>query len=188
MRFLLSFTAFTVLAMCGLSQKYEPDSALVLTENGCQLIDYYFEDSVTYQWNGDCKLGWIDGFGDLTKLRNREKSSTISAHFERGLAQGDGTYRLHQTNEKYKGKFIDGQLTGQGEYWNDFGDYYKGEIRNFMLHGIGKMIYANGSSFEGKFNVSQSWTGKYTNLQDEVSLIYRGSAIDKLPQTAAYNP
>jgi S1-C subfamily serine protease len=188
MKSVFTLTALIFLLKCGLTQKYEPDSAVVFTEEGCKLIDYYFEDSLTYQWNGECRSGWIDGFGDMTKLRRGERFSTLTAHFTKGLAQGDGTYKIHPTNEHYKGNFIDGQLTGQGEYSNDYGDYYKGQIRNFKLHGNGKMIYANGTSFEGKFNVFNIWTGKYTNLQDDISLFYRGSVIDKLPPSMDYNP
>jgi hypothetical protein len=181
--FFLSFFSFNIY-----SQKYEPDSAMVYTSNGCKLIDYYYGDSLTYTWSGECKSGWIGGTGELTKFKKGEKYSVISANFEEGVPQGIGSYKIIKTNEKYNCTFIDGQMIGQGEYWNDGGDHYKGQIKNFMLHGEGKMTYANGTFFEGTFNKFGIWTGKYVNLQDEVIFIFRGEKVDKLPVVLTYSP
>lgn len=50
------------------------------------------------------------------------------------------------------------------------------------------MIYANGSVFEGKFNLFNFWTGKFTNLKDEITYFHRGLVVDKLPKTINYSP
>ncbi len=81
---------FLVGHLASIGQKYEPDSAVVFTDKNCKLIDYYYEDSITYSWNGECRSGWADGLGEMTKFRKGEKFSTISAQFEKGLAQGQG--------------------------------------------------------------------------------------------------
>lgn len=188
MRALIGMVVLALLAKTSFSQKYEADSAMVYTTNGCKLIDYYYGDSLTYSWKGDCTEGWVNGPGELTKIEKGVEFSVISANYKKGVPQGVGTYKILGTNEKYKGSFVNGQMIGEGEYWNDLGDYYKGQILNFMLHGNGKMTYANGSSFEGVFNVGDAWTGNYTNLKDEVIMLYRGEKIDKPVSKTLYNP
>ena len=188
MRALITLFFLSVYTISSYAQKYEPDSALVFTTDGCKLIDYYFEDSLTYTWSGKCEDGWLSGTGELTKSRKDEKYSVISANFEKGLPQGKGTFKKIITNEKFSGTFIDGQITGDGEYWNDGGDHYEGQMRNFMLHGLGKMTYANGTIFEGTFNKFFLWTGKYVNLQDEIVYVYKAEKVDKLPVGQAYSP
>lgn len=188
MKFFLTIVTICFLSCYAFSQKYEPDSVVAFTDKGCKLIDYYFEDSLTYLWSGECKSGWIEGDGLLIKIRKGKKYSTTSARFERGISQGKGIFKLHQTNERYEGIYVDGQIRGIGKYWNDNGDYYQGQIINFILHGNGKMTYANGSTFEGKFNVSKYWTGKFTNLKDEVSYLYRRTNVEKLPKGIEYSP
>lgn len=188
MKFFISCLVFCVLSLHAFGQRYEPDSAMVFTDQGCKLIDYYFGDSLTYTWSGKCESGWLNGKGELTKFDQGEKISVTSANYLNGVAQGEGSYTIINTNERYYGRFIDGQMTGDGEYWNDGGDHYIGQLMNFMIHGKGKMIYANGSVFEGTFNKFNIWTGKYINLKDEIILVHKGEKVDKLPPVYVYSP
>jgi S1-C subfamily serine protease len=183
-------TLFFLLVFCKtvFSQSHEPDSAMVLTTEGCKYIDYYFGDSLTYSWSGKCENGWVNGSGVLTKHNRGEEFSATTANFISGVAQGNGEFKLIQTNQKYKGQFVNGQLIGEGEYWNERGDYYKGQILNCKLHGRGKMTYGNGSVFQGTFRFNNFWTGNFTNLKDEVIYFYRGEKIDKLRANEVYKP
>jgi S1-C subfamily serine protease/antitoxin component YwqK of YwqJK toxin-antitoxin module len=166
----------------------DEDSLIVEIKKGCKYVNYIVEDSLLFEWNGECKEGWLDGFGQLTAKRNSKKVYTISCQFVDGEAIGHGDFISLVSNTKYSGPIKNGAVYGRGEYWNDKGDYYKGEIRNFILHGNGKMIYANGTIFEGLFNDFNFWTGEFTNLKDEKEFYQEGEKVEKLKKSLNYYP
>jgi S1-C subfamily serine protease len=170
-----------------LSQIFQ-DSVIVEIKKGCKYVNYIAEDSLLFEWNGECKEGWLDGFGELTASRNSKKVYVISCQFVNGEATGHGNFNSLVSNTKYSGPIKNGAVYGRGEYWNDKGDYYKGDIRNFILHGSGKMIYANGTIFEGLFNDFNFWTGEFINLKDEKEYYQEGEKVDKLNRSLNYNP
>jgi antitoxin component YwqK of YwqJK toxin-antitoxin module len=188
MKYKILFIFNVLISFIGFSQDLRNDSLIVSVQEQCKYVDFNYFDSASYQWTGECKAGWLEGYGELKALKNGKEVYTIVSHFEKGLAQGQGTFFDHADEIKFSGPFQDGKIYGVGEYWNGRGDYYKGYIRNYVLHGKGKIIYSNGSEFEGLFYQSNFWTGVFTSLQEEKINFLKGKKVEKLSSVKEYNP
>ena len=79
-------------------------------------------------------------------------------------------------------------MIGIGTFKSSNSDLYSGELRDLTIHGIGKMVYSQGSVFEGTFNKGEFWTGTFLDLKDKRSFFYRQEIVDSMPRYAKYAP
>ena len=84
------------------------------------------------------------------------------------LPHGVGTMEMIN-GERYKGDFIEGNMTGRGTYIFQDKSYYCGEIENGIFKGEGSMKWNNETEYHGNF-VNSSLQGKgkmYNNIIGE---------------------
>jgi S1-C subfamily serine protease/antitoxin component YwqK of YwqJK toxin-antitoxin module len=155
------------------------DEWVVCNNQGCKLLDPYYNDGVSFKWDGGCVNGKANGFGSAIKYENTTLHSTYTGEYVNGLRTGSGKFERHLSNEIWEGNFINGQLSGYGKYKNENGNRYEGNFINYMQHGMGKKYYGNGSTFEGLFNSFIEYSGVFSYPNGEKKYIYRGDLSDR---------
>lgn len=174
---------FFILLYCGaqitLAQTYTLCDKWVDCGKGCQLLDPYYCNGVSFEWSGGSKNGKADGYGTAKKYVNGEYESTYVGEYHNGIRSGKGTF-THKDGSTKTGTFVNGQLVGYGKMESEDGSSYEGEFINYRCHGNGKMRFGNGSTFEG-FVVSDSpYTGKLTNYDGQTILLQEGEPVERI--------
>jgi len=86
-----------------------------------------------------------------------------------GLRSGNGTHTL-QNGETYVGQWLKNQKNSIGKYTfgrNSVKDYYIGESKDNNAHGKGKLVWKDGSIYEGEFEDGlRSGYGTYSSNPD----------------------
>jgi S1-C subfamily serine protease len=164
------------------------DEWVVCNNQGCKLLDPYYSDGVTMNWEGSCVNGKANGYGKLTKYKNGEYESTYEGEFKNGIREGKGTF-THKDKSVAVGNFKDGQLFGYGTRTSEEGNKYEGEFINYRQHGKGTMSFANGAKFEGFFVSDRMYTGKYTNYDGRITYLQKYYPVEKIiDNTSGYKP
>jgi S1-C subfamily serine protease/antitoxin component YwqK of YwqJK toxin-antitoxin module len=165
------------------------DEWVVCNGQGCKLLDPYFEEGVTFTWDGSCVNGKANGYGTAIKYENTTLHSTYTGEYANGIRSGAGKFVRHLSNETWEGNFINGQLFGYGKYKNENGNRYEGYFINYMQHGQGTQYYGNGGKFEGSFNSFTEYTGIFTYPNGDKKYMYRGVLTDrKISTNSNYSP
>ena len=146
-RFLLSLF-FITFSLSVFSQTYTLRDKWVDCGNGCQLLDPYYSDGVTFSWEGPSKEGKANGYGTAIKYVNGEYESTYVGEYKNGIREGKGKF-THRDGSCKTGTFINGQLMGYGTMKSENGDSYEGNFINYRCHGKGIIRWGNGSTFDG---------------------------------------
>jgi len=100
--------------------------------------DYYVGKFKDDKSNGKGKLVWKSG-------------SVYEGEFVNGLRFGNGTYTL-PNGEMYEGQWFNNKKNGFGKYTfarNSVKDNYIGELKDNEAHGKGKLVWKDGSVYEG---------------------------------------
>ena len=144
----------------------ETDKEWLTDASGCKFLAPPRAEGFT--WDGKCVDGFVSGQGTLTV-----KDVVFQGEFERGvLVSGEVRFR---GSGSYKGALKDNQPAGRGAMrlpdgtviegtferrtvvgaadvaWPN-GTRYSGEVIDLaIMHGKGKLIYANGATYEGTF-------------------------------------
>lgn len=180
--FILCTTLLTFADNYTLSEKW------VDCGNGCQLLDPYYKDGVTFIWNGSSRKGKAHGYGIAKKFVNGEYESTYEGEYTDGIRSGRGVF-THKDGSVKKGRFINGQLMGVGTMETPNGSSYTGEFINYRMHGKGILRYGNGASFDGYWVSDEPYTGKFTNYNGEIRYIQNGIVVPKIKeQHTNYSP
>ena len=148
-------------SMFGLSQTYTLKDKWVDCGNGCQLLDPYYSDGVSFTWKGPSKGGKANGYGTAIKYVNGEYESTYVGEYKMGIREGKGTF-THKDGSSKTGTFVNGQLIGRGKMTTEDGHSYDGEFVNYRMHGNGTIRYANGAKFVGYVSNDSPYTGEFT--------------------------
>ncbi|MDC1305809.1 trypsin-like peptidase domain-containing protein [Saprospiraceae bacterium] len=165
------------------------DHWLKCNDNGCELLDPYYSEGVSFKWDGSCVEGKANGYGTAIKYENSILHSTYIGEYVDGIRTGSGKMVRHLSNETWEGNFINGQLSGYGKYKNENGNRYEGNFINYMQHGKGTKYYGNGNTFEGLFNSFIEYTGVLTYPNRHKRYIYRGGLADRKSTTNSnYSP
>ena len=168
------------------AQTYTLNEQWVSCGNSCQLLDPYYADGVTFQWDGGCKNGKAHGMGKAIKFVNGELESTYEGEYKNGVREGHGKF-THSDGSVLEGNFIKGQLVGKGSMTSDDGHSYAGNYVNYRRHGIGTLRMANGSSFEGWFVADEPYTGKWTHYDGTISYLQAGEPVEKIEERSKSN-
>lgn len=176
-RFLFCFF-FIAFSLSLFSQTYTLRDKWVDCGNGCQLLDPYYSEGVTFSWNGSSKAGKANGYGTAIKYVNGEYESTYVGEYKDGIREGKGKF-THKDGSTKTGSFINGQLIGHGTMESDNGSSYEGDFINYRFHGKGKIRWGNGSVFEGFIVSDTPYSGKFTNYDGSVQYIHKGIAMPK---------
>lgn len=156
--------------------------------NGCQLLDPYYSEGVTFKWNGSAVNGKANGFGTAIKYKNGEYESTYEGHYKNGIREGKGKF-THADGTVRQGTFVNGQLVGHGTMDSENGETYEGNFINYRIHGKGKATWGNGSTFEGHFVSDAPYTGKFTNYDGTIYYIQEGELVERIIEKKSnYSP
>lgn len=121
-----------------LTEEEKNDSRWIKINNSdCYIFDYWTEDGVTFEWEGDCFDGKVNGYGKAVKYLNDQYYSTYEGEYVNGIRKGKGKW------EKFNGQIIEGNFF-------------------YISHGKAKTIEVNGEVSEGYFNIGSFYTGKKT--------------------------
>ena len=172
--FVLLFVAISINA-----QNYTLKEQWVSCGNSCQLLDPYYSEGVSFEWNGGCKDGKAHGKGKAVKYNRGKYESTYEGEYKNGIREGNGRF-THSDGTVKEGSFVNGQLCGEGIMDSDDGDSYAGNFINYRYHGVGKYKWANGSTFEGWLVADMPYTGKLTKYDGTVLYIQEGEPIEKI--------
>ena len=178
MRRLILSLFIAALSLSVFSQTYMLRDKWVDCGNGCQLLDPYYSEGVTFSWKGPSKGGKADGFGTAIKYVNGEYESTYVGEYKNGIREGKGKF-THKDGSTKTGTFINGQLMGFGTMDAEDGSSFEGNFINYRFHGKGKMRWGNGSVFEGFIVSDTPYSGKFTNYDGSVIYISKGVAMPK---------
>ena len=154
--------------------------------NGVQLLDPYYSEGVTFEWQGGSKNGKAHGQGTAIKYKNGIKEHTYVGEYQNGIRQGKGTF-THADGTVRKGTFVNGQMTGKGTMDSEDGQHYEGDFINYRMHGQCKVSYANGAHFEGIARTDQLYTGKFTDYDGTITYIEDGYPVESLTPKAKSN-
>lgn len=146
--------------------------------NGCQLLDPYYSDGVTFSWDGSSNGGKANGYGTAIKYVNGEYESTYVGEYKNGIREGKGKF-THKDGSSKIGTFVNGQLMGYGTMESENGDSYEGNFINYRCHGKGKVRWGNGSTFEGFLVADAPYSGKLTSYDGDITYIHKGVSMPK---------
>lgn len=82
-----------------------------------------------------------------------------SGNWSCGKKDGKGTYTFAATNEKYVGKFSNGQMFA-GEWRQCNGDLFRGNFDNNKPKGLGEWHFKNGNKVTGTYKQTQGIHGE----------------------------
>ena len=158
------------------------------TTKGALIYDPYFSIGTGYSWDGQIKNGYAEGEGTCRFLIEDEEIALLTGMFSKGQATGECTFIDKYLENEIKCNFTSGRMLGIGTLKTINSDLYTGELRDLTIHGVGKMVYSNGSVFEGSFKQGIYWTGTFLDLNDKTSFIYQKETVDSLPTYSKYSP
>jgi hypothetical protein len=80
--------------------------------------------------------------------------------FSEDRRHGWGIFTLAKTGDRYKGQFSNDLMDGRcvykfsptGHVFGAHVTYYIGEVKQNMFHGLGRMVYRDGTQYFGSFN------------------------------------
>lgn len=172
---------------CG-AQTYTLCEKWVDCGNSCKLLDPYYSEGVSFNWNGPSKGGKADGYGTAVKYVNGEYESTYVGEYKNGIRSGHGKF-THKDGSTKEGTFVNGQLCGYGTMTAEDGSSYEGYMLHYRFHGRGKYTWGNGSVFEGYFVADSPYTGKITQYDKSVIYLRRGEVVEKINEKrSSYSP
>lgn len=158
-----------------------------LTENSGWLIESHTKckffternyENRYFTWDGDCKDGYLHGFGTLKMFENNIEYYMFEGYVLKGKIEGQGKLINLSDGDIYEGNYVNGKPNGFGHFYNDDGDHYEGnykdglqsgkgtywyapeselfkyvgEWQNGKKHGEGILFYRNGKKISGAFN------------------------------------
>ena len=108
-------------------------------------------------YEGDIKNMKKEGIGI-----EKNKNYTYVGSFSDDLKHGQGEINYNETDEKYKGEFLNGKLTGIGIYQWANKCTYEGEFLDGKMHGKGVYKWPDGEMYTGQYvnNVKEGY-GEY---------------------------
>lgn len=106
-----------------------------INNTDCYLFDYMAEKGVTFEWEGDCFDGKVNGYGKATKYVNGQFFSTYEGKYVNGIRKGSGKWK------KFNGAAMEGNFF-------------------YISHGKSKSIEPNSEVTEGYYNLGSFYTGK----------------------------
>lgn len=108
---------------------------------------------------------WEKGERHGEGVMSYENKDLYSGNWSCGQKDGKGTYTFAQTNEKYVGQFMKGQMT-QGKWLQCNGDFFQGNFDNNKPKGAGVWNFKNGNKVCGVYRQ----TNKAGNEADDICL------------------
>ena len=168
------------------AQEYTLNEQWVPCGNSCKLLDSYYSEGVSFEWDGGCKDGKAHGKGKAIKFNHGKYESTYEGEYKNGIREGHGKFS-HNDGSVKEGEFVNGQLFGEGTMESDDGHSYIGHFVNYRMHGYGKYKMPNGFSFEGWLVADQPYTGKLTNYDGTVIYLQKGMPVERIVEKPKSN-
>jgi hypothetical protein len=145
----------------------------IRTDKGCTYSELVKPEKVeirklsTVTWDGKCKGGYLDGFGNLTLKDAEGGMQKVSTTYINGLENGKGTSISESPKIKtiFNGSWINGYwINGTLEVTQTPGVSftYEGAFQENKYFGEGKLEYFDGTLFKGFFQEGKLTKGKVT--------------------------
>ena len=147
-------------------------------KQGCKVLDPYFSEGVTMDWEGSCVDGKANGIGKLTKFIDGELESTYEGEYKNGVKVGQGII-TYADGTVQTGKFVNGQMMGEGVMIYEDGSKYVGNFINSSLHGFGTFDFANGDQYIGFFVSEELYTGKTISKNGTITYYHKNKEVDE---------
>lgn len=109
------------------------------------------------------------------KIYTYKCGSVYKGEWHYNVREGQGSLKLSST-EEYAGNFLKGRRSGFGAM-KGLNYSYTGEWENDKMHGYGKLVYPDGTIFQGRIENNQPVNGTY-NLANGAR--YTGNILDGL--------
>ena len=101
----------------------------------------------------------VEYFGEVYDFKKNGKGEEIcegeyvyTGEFMNDFKHGEGNLVYFENEEKYKGHFEKGEITGKGQYYWGNGEKYEGDFVKGIKHGKGIYIWPDGCRYEGDYN------------------------------------
>lgn len=153
--------------------------------------------SSTYVYSGEVKNNFPNGKGSMCFRHGFLKDGTkggslypepcFTGQFENGKIAGEGVMR-YENGDSLKGQWREFLFTGNGKLTLQNGSIYEGDWLNGKLHGTGKLTQPDGNILSGSFKNDQ-FTGTGTLILSG-NIRYTGELSNSLPfgKGIAYYP
>lgn len=134
--------------------------------------------------NTSCLQGnCAEGFGIQEFHKEKKRIARYEGTFKNGMYDGEGLY-YYENGDRYKGGFKADKMHGYGVYeFFQSGDRYQGEFREDRMDGKGIYYTRKGNRYEGNFKNGKLFgEGKLIRRDGEVFI---GSFRDDIPSGKA---
>ncbi|WP_291401586.1 hypothetical protein [Daejeonella sp.] len=152
---------------------------VVSNNQGCKVLDPYFSEGVTMDWEGSCVNGNATGLGKLTKFIDGEYDSTYEGEYKNGVREGLGKL-THADGSTRTGKFVNGQMTGEGVMIYEDSSKYVGNFVNYNKHGFGTFDFPDGDQYIGFFVSDELYNGKIISPDGTVTYYHKKREVDEI--------
>jgi len=144
------FGAVLVFTLIHSTEVFAQDSNWITDQvSGCKFFNSNPQPNETIKFNGKC--GSNRASGKLTWLENGEVNEVAEGQWLNGKQTGNGTYEYKKTGNIYKGSFIEGNMSGKGEFKWANGSSYIGDFKDDKRNGKGEFRWVNGDFYKGDF-------------------------------------
>ena len=117
---------------------------------GCKMWNPGPEPRDSFSWNGECKDGYLDGFGIVQYFTDGKPVGKYEGFLVRGKRSGKGLVTWANGN-RYEGDWLDDKMQGKGLMTSNDGASYNGDWVNDKMHGYGVYTWTNGIRYEGNW-------------------------------------
>lgn len=166
----LIYLALLIHFVAGAQEKIRID---IKTDKGCTYSELVKPERAeirklsTVTWDGKCKSGYLDGFGNLTLKDAEGGIQKVSTSYINGMENGKGSATNEFTNRKTKftGSWVNGfMVEGILEVTPFTGTsyIYEGSFQENKFVGDAKIEYADGTIFKGFFQQGKLVRGNVT--------------------------
>jgi len=154
----------------------------IKTDKGCVYSELVKPERVeirkqsTVTWDGKCKGGYLDGFGNLTLKDAEGGVQKVSTTYINGMENGKGTSSSDTPKQKttFSGNWINGYRTNgtlEVTLISGVSFIYEGAFQENKFFGDANLVYADGTKFKGFFQDGRLLRGQVTYKN---GVIYEG--------------
>ncbi|KAG7357995.1 MORN repeat-containing protein [Nitzschia inconspicua] len=159
-------------AMANSRGKFQSDKAAIKALPRELSIYNNDDDDVTKYSIDDGQPTYLVEKSEFRDAYNVRGIYTGTIHRSSGMPHGFGKMVYHLGGRYYEGDWHMGHWHGKGIFRNQEGDVYEGHMVNDLKEGTGKLTYADGRIFQGKFDDDEAVEG---TIKFPDGAFYRGA-------------
>ena len=117
---------------------------------GCRMWNPEPEPKDSFSWNGECKDGYLEGFGIAQYFADGNPVGKYEGNFVKGKRSGKGVATWTNGN-RYEGDWLDDNMHGKGLMTSTSGASYNGDWVRDKMQGYGVYLWPDGMRYEGNW-------------------------------------